>query len=311
LPKASIEALLDLLDVRMDAFAVCEIGEGCGLRVAPLGKIVVHYVLRGEGTIECEHGSFPIRAGMVAVIPKSLPKRIDGPGPITKFFDAEESCPLVPGLVKYNAYLDGPALVLGCASVDATVGEGLGLFDHLQYPLTETAGDEMLPLLFDAVFRELSHPKVGTKTIAEAMMKQILVLLLRHHLRRSGVSSPLYLPLMDPQLGRALAAMLGKPQYPHCLDSLARTAGMSRSRFAHHFALTYGRSPIEYLHSVRLKAAARLLSNSDTSVKSVAAAVGFASRSHFSRAFKREFGLDPTGFRGAAIEPAAVNLAAE
>jgi transcriptional regulator GlxA family with amidase domain len=187
--------------------------------------------------------------------------------------------------------------VLGCASVDAIVGGGLGLFDHLQEPLVEKAGDEMLPLLFDAVLRELSQPRVGTRTIVEAMMKQILILLLRSHLKSSGVFSPLYAPLMNPQLGRALVAMLGRPEQAHSLESLARLAGMSRSRFAHHFSATYGRSPIDYLHGVRLKAAAKLLSRSETSVKSVAAAVGFASRSHFSRAFKREYGLDPTAYR--------------
>jgi AraC-like DNA-binding protein len=310
LSTISIDALLDRLDVRMDAFALCEIGDNCGLRVAPLDKIVVHYVLQGSGSIQCEFGTFPIQTGMVAVIPKKLPKRIDGNGSATIFYNAEESCPLVPGLVKYKACAEGPGLVLGCASVDANVGEGLGLFDHLQRPLVEKTNDPMLPLLFEAVLRELALPKIGAKTIVEAMMKQILVLLLRDHLKRGGVSSPLYLPLMDPQLGRALAAMLGKPQDAHSLDSLARMAGMSRSRFAHHFAATYGRSPIDYLHSVRLKAAARLLSNSATPVKSVAAAVGFASRSHFSRAFKREYGMDPSGFRKPSTE-AGIDLRIE
>jgi transcriptional regulator GlxA family with amidase domain len=48
---------------------------------------------------------------------------------------------------------------------------------------------------------------------------------------------------------------------------------------------------------VRLGAAARLLQASGVPIKSVAAAVGYASRSHFSRAFRSEFGLDPSSFR--------------
>jgi AraC-like DNA-binding protein len=40
-------------------------------------------------------------------------------------------------------------------------------------------------------------------------------------------------------------------------------------------------------------------------------AVGFASRSHFSRAFSRQFGVDPSAFRngpsGAGIVPSQMN----
>jgi AraC-like DNA-binding protein len=32
-------------------------------------------------------------------------------------------------------------------------------------------------------------------------------------------------------------------------------------------------------------------------VKSIAASVGYASRSHFSRAFQAKFGIDPSSFR--------------
>nr|MDP9414230.1 hypothetical protein [Pseudomonadota bacterium] len=68
--SATVENLLELLRVRLDAFAVCEIGDGCALDVAPLDRTVVHYVLQGEGAIESEHGTVPIRSGMVAIIPK-------------------------------------------------------------------------------------------------------------------------------------------------------------------------------------------------------------------------------------------------
>ncbi len=303
--NASVENLLELLRVRLDAFAVCEIGDGCALDVAPLDRTVVHYVLQGEGAIESEHGTVPIRSGMVAIIPKRLPKRINGRGPVVTVMNAEKSCPLTPGIVKLRAgQSNRGGLVLGCASISASVGEGLGLFDHLQEPLVEAAKDEVLPLLFSTILRELSRPGIGTKPIVEAIMKQILLLFLRTHLKRTGLASALYLPLMNPQIGRALMAMLEKPEDPHCVTSLAKLAGMSRSRFTHHFTATYGTSPMIYLQSVRLKRAARLLRSSTAPVKSVAAAVGFASRSHFSRAFREKFGQDPTAFRGGGLSGA-------
>ncbi len=296
--SATVENLLERLNVTLDAFATCEIGDGCGLSFAAWDKIVVHYVLQGEGAIESEHGTVPIRSGMVAVIPKKLPKRINGRGPVVTVMTADKYCPLKPGIVKFRAGQSvRGGLVLGCASVSASVGEGLGLFDHLQEPLVEATKDEMLPLLFSTILRELSRPGLGTKPIVEAMMKQILLMLLRDHLVRTGLASSIYLPLMNPQLGRALMAMLASPEDPHSVSSLAGLAGMSRSRFAHHFTATYGTSPMIYLQAVRLKRAARLLRSSTAPVNSVAAAVGFASRSHFSRAFREKFGEDPTAFR--------------
>jgi AraC-like DNA-binding protein len=306
--KASFEQVLELLDVRLDAFAVCEIGNGCGLRVDPLDKVVIHYVLQGEGSIDCEHGNFPIREGMMVVVPKKLPKRINGLGPVLHVSEASDSCPLTENMVKFRACENQADLVLGCGSLTATVG-GMGLFDHLEQPLVVTARAEALPLMFKAVLAELAQPGIGTKSIVEGLMKQILVLLLRSHLKRMGTDSPLYLTLVNPELGRALIAMTAAPQRPHSLDSLAALAGMSRSRFAYHFQRTYGRSPMDYLQSVRLRAAARLLRSSGMLVKSVAAAVGFASRSHFSRAFRAEYGVDPTAYRELAGSGSVVSIA--
>jgi transcriptional regulator GlxA family with amidase domain len=54
---------------------------------------------------------------------------------------------------------------------------------------------------------------------------------------------------------------------------------------------------MEFVQTVRLRIAARMLAGSDMPVKSIAAAVGYASRSHFSRAFAARFGNDPSRYR--------------
>ena len=294
---ASVQRLFDLLDVKLDAFAMCEIESSCSLNCDPVDKIVVHFALRGEGWLECDRGTFAIHPGTMIVVPKRMAKRISGSGPISKVVDATVACPFGDGLVKFRACDTTADLVIGCGLLTADVGQGLGLFDHLQQPIVEKATGEILPLLFAAILDELSRPAMGSKTIIEAMMKQILVLLLRSHLKRRGLQAASYMPLLHPKLGRAMTMIVARPQDPHTVESLAAIAGMSRSRFNHHFARTYGRTAMEFVHSVRLRAGARLLRETDQPVKVIAQAVGFASRSHFSRAFRTEFGLDPTAFR--------------
>lgn len=292
-----LETLLDLLDVKMNAFAICEIGSGCSLRCDPLDMIVVHFVLQGRGTIEWAHGSIPVRPGMMIIVPRRLPKRINGPGPIAKTVDAAEVCPMADGMLRFRACGNNADLILGCGSVLATTGDGRDVLDGLAEPLAVQVDDEALPLLFKALLAELSMAGVGTRAVVGAMMKQIMLLLLRSHLMREGSDSPLYPELADERLVRAVSAMIATPKAGHTLESLARIAGMSRSRFGHHFEAAYGKSPMHFLQHERLEKAARMLQTTALPIKSVASEVGYASRSHFSRTFRSKFGVDPSQFR--------------
>jgi AraC-like DNA-binding protein len=306
------ERLLELLDVRLEAFAMCEIDRNCALACPPLGSMLVHFVLEGEGAVECEYGRYQLRRGDVLIVPRNLPKRIEGPAPILSVVDVDEGCPLALGLVKFRASASGvPGLVLGCASVSVGVGGASGLFDNLDRPLLEECGGGPLPLLFEAIAVELRRPGPGTKPMVEALMKQILVAAIRSHLARRTLDSPLHPLLSNLQLGRAVAAIVARPADPHSVASLAALAGMSRSSFNRQFSTGYGRTPMDFVQSVRLRAAARMLDGSDLPVKSVAAAVGYASRSHFSRAFTARFGDDPSRYRNSRElrEPAPLEAA--
>jgi transcriptional regulator GlxA family with amidase domain len=161
-------------------------------------------------------------------------------------------------------------------------------------------------LLFEAMAAEFRRPAAGTKAMVEALMKQILVVVLRGHLGRGAGDLPLHLMLHNPQLGRAVAAIVGAPEAPHSVESLAGIAGMSRSSFNRQFTASYGYAPMEFVQTVRLRAASRMLIGSSLPVKAVAAAVGYASRSHFSRAFAAQFGADPTAYRCSRSSPGAV-----
>lgn len=296
--EARVVALLDLLKVHIDSFAMCEIDDCCGLVVPPFDKLVVHYVLKGEGTIISDRGSLPIKAGMVIVIPKFLAKQINGCGSISTLCGIDTSCPLTPGIVKFSASSgsDG-TLILACASVDASLGHRLALFEYLTEPLAFSDQNQSVALTFKAILQELSEPTIGTKALVDTLMKQILLLFLRYSLTRSSTAAPLEAILADCQITRAITIISARPQDPHTVDNLARGVGMSRSCFARIFAKTVGISPMRYVQVARLTLASALLKSSTIPVKSIAVSVGYASRSQFSRAFVTMFGADPTTFR--------------
>ncbi len=105
------------------------------------------------------------------------------------------------------------------------------------------------------------------------------------------------MPLIDPRLRGCILEVMEQPHAAHSVESMARRAGMSQSRFAARFMQSYGRSPMEFVQVVRLRSAAKLLQTGDLPVKAIAVAVGYSSRSHLSRVFRKHFGTDPTSYR--------------
>lgn len=84
---------------------------------------------------------------------------------------------------------------------------------------------------------------------------------------------------------------------PMSITQMAHLAGFSESHFMKFFKKTMGTSFTAYLNSYRLTIAARLLLQSDDTILSIAADVGFDNLSYFNRAFKKQYGKTPSVYR--------------
>lgn len=102
---------------------------------------------------------------------------------------------------------------------------------------------------------------------------------------------------VERQLMHALDAFFEAPGRRWDLPSLAKAAGMSRTRFAETFKLVTGQTPARVLTRLRLTAVARQLANEDISVEAAAEAAGYSSAATFVRAFQREHGETPARWR--------------
>lgn len=82
---------------------------------------------------------------------------------------------------------------------------------------------------------------------------------------------------------------------PLSVEELAAAAGVSIRSLAADFKRSRGYSPTEFLMRVRLQRAREMLRSArpDVTVAEVASACGFASRSRFSRAYRKAFGEHP------------------
>ena len=80
------------------------------------------------------------------------------------------------------------------------------------------------------------------------------------------------------------------------VEQLAKRAGMSESHYAHRFSSVVRVSPKRFLREARLERARTLLMESGTRANEVATLVGFDSAAHFTREFKRRFGVTPSHY---------------
>ena len=82
------------------------------------------------------------------------------------------------------------------------------------------------------------------------------------------------------------------------LVKLAEEAGYSAFHFSRLFKKTTGLSPSQYLISLRMAQARRLLRESTRSIIEVGLEVGYTNPSHFAQIFRREVGVTPSEYRG-------------
>ena len=105
-------------------------------------------------------------------------------------------------------------------------------------------------------------------------------------------------PLHDPRVRNALCLIHSEfKNHDLTVATLARKLHLSPSRLRQLFAAELGSTPKSYIREVRLARARMLLEHSVLSVKEVMAAVGFNDPSHFSKDYKRRFGLMPRKYR--------------
>lgn len=100
-----------------------------------------------------------------------------------------------------------------------------------------------------------------------------------------------------PAILDVVEAMEANVAEPLDLARLAGVAGLSARQLNRLFRDKLGRSTMTYYRELRLDKAKSLLRNSPLSLTEIAFATGFASSSHFSRAYAAQFGQPPSSYR--------------
>ena len=296
-----LDRLLVTLDVDVQSFALCQVQHGRRLVAEPVDAIMVHYVLAGSHHLTVPQGDPVVcSSGSIVLIPPAFQPRVSlDDRPALDVLGKDRSTLTREGLLLMDA-TDGGECDLSFVSgiVLASFSGSFGLLDNLKTPIAQPLGDYgIVRDAFKLMVDEIGNPRIGARALTSALMKACLILMIRQAMVSGHGMSSLLGALCDKQLGRAIAAVLERPAHPHTVDSLAQAAGMSRAAFCRSFTEAYATSPKDFVAKTRLHHAAQMLRSTPLPVKTVAASVGYASRSHFSHAFRVAYGLDPSEFR--------------
>ncbi|MBC2605907.1 helix-turn-helix transcriptional regulator [Pelagicoccus albus] len=105
-------------------------------------------------------------------------------------------------------------------------------------------------------------------------------------------------PIRDTRDSIALAAaariMSDRYSEDHSIASLSRTVHLNEFKLKRGFKEHYGTTVFGYLRQIRMERAREMLERRDKSVIEIANSVGYSNPSHFARAFKQAFGMNPS-----------------
>lgn len=306
LSRTNLDNLFSALQVDFVELWECLVSPGWRLELPGTDAAGIHYNLGGAGRLVIgDRSPVDLLAHTLVIVPRGQPLRIEAPadshvGSPWKVADREWLASGPDKVRKFVAGHSDPQVMLICGYFHVSFGASVDLFGSLADPIVEQfdSGDRLDEPLKSAM-AELVAQEVGTGAMTAALLKQVLVKLLRRSLSSMQVWVERFSILADPPIARAFAEMVARPGARHSVRTLARTSALSRSAFMERFAAVFGQSPITVLRTLRMRQAAVLLTTSDLPIDSVAHDVGYASRSSFVRAFRKTYGSDPSEYRAA------------
>ncbi|MEX0721548.1 MAG: AraC family transcriptional regulator [Balneolaceae bacterium] len=158
-------------------------------------------------------------------------------------------------------------------------------------PILRVQSNKMLNAYFYSFLSYISNARSSDKNLAELKFRE-LVLIINSGSGNDSISS-YFLSLFKTARPSLQSVMESNFTYPMKLEEYARLSGRSLSTFKRDFKQVYNKNPGKWLIQKRLDYSRYLLEQTDKSVTEVVLDCGFKNSSHFSRSFKKQFGITP------------------
>ncbi len=227
----------------------------------------IEFVARGKGTVILQDEEYKLYAGRVFSY---------GPG-ISHVIASEADDPLV----KYFVDFIGPdaprmlrkfKLAPGCA--------------------IQVASPEVILQIFENLIRNGQTDSPYTLLLCKAILEQLILKIAETSIfEHPRTKTSFYTYQNSREVIEKNFLTL------HSLDQIAEECNIDSAYLCRLFKRFGNRSPYQYLMRMKMNLAAQKLQSTNSSVKEIAFELGFNDPFHFSRVFKRIFGIPPSAFK--------------
>lgn len=139
----------------------------------------------------------------------------------------------------------------------------------------------------------------SARTYTDHLTAMLAAQLVRRHRVGCAVSRPARSGLSARQLAAVRELMEERLAEPLPIADLAVSASLSSSQFTRQFRVSTGQSPHQFLLTLRLERACRLLRAGSAPIAEVAVACGFSHQEHLTRVMRARLGTTPAALRRA------------
>jgi AraC family transcriptional activator of mtrCDE len=289
------------LEVQFVTLAQCSVSCGYALSLGGVHAPGIHYNLMGTGKLFIgDKPPIELVPHTLIIVPSNAPFRIEVPDEqdptALRLVNGKLPAPVTTDVLRFVAGEGEPALILFCGYFYASYGLSMNIFDDLTTPIVEQFGiEDKIDQVLATALKELASQEIGAGAMSAALLKQVIVTLLRRSLTSLDLWVERFSILGNPAISRAFSAMVANPSGAHTVSSLARVAHLGRSAFMAQFTALFGRPPISVLRDLRMRQAEQQLKAGTLSLKEIAAESGYRSLSSFLRAYHKVYGKDPLG----------------
>ena len=147
-------------------------------------------------------------------------------------------------------------------------------------------------ILLQELHHELLNQQIGYTTRVNQLVDELFLLIVRKLIYQT--SSYRDFPQAFLKLEKALRQNLS---HQWTVEEMASLVGLGTTSFAEKVKNYTGFSPLNYLITIRISEAIKLLKKQDLNVTDIALETGFYSSQHFSTTFKKLTGYSPSEFK--------------
>ncbi|WP_036604259.1 helix-turn-helix domain-containing protein [Paenibacillus assamensis] len=254
----------------------------------------IWYVVKGSFQHTIDRKTYQMMKGNLFVIPPYAVHRVD----------------LIP---------DQEMEIIGCEFLPHFINEhfqrpneGTDRFDYSYLEQFMVSEDELIPKvtllgeadaevtrLLSEMLAEFQQGEHYYELVLKANLLKLLSIIIRQMTKQRGGGSE-----EEDRMEKFRGLMMGALNYIHehypeelRLEGLCRQFNLSKSYFCALFKRYTGKTFNDYLIDLRIRKAAEMLLNTDSTITEIGYGVGFNDIAYFSRIFKRHTGVSPSQFK--------------